>query len=193
MNHVSRPLLAALGGVVVLFGVWMVALRPHGGSSSPAASAPVQAPRAAPVASRPVVSHPHPISLPQAIHHPARAARPALVRPTPAGRLNAVTQALQSGKVLALLFYNPSAADDQAVKLELGSITTAGGLVFKLAIPAAEAARYAQLTNEVPVNIAPTLVIINRARQAEEIVGFADSFEIVQRLNDALRSPVSAG
>ena len=89
-------------------------------------------------------------------------------------------------KVLALLFYNPSAADDQAVRQELAAVPSHGGRVFKLAIPLAELSSYAQVTNQVPVNISPTLVIIDRARNAQEIAGFADSFEITQRLQDAL-------
>jgi hypothetical protein len=67
-----------------------------------------------------------------------------------------------------------------------------GGQVFKLAIPLSEGSSYAALTNQVPVNISPTLVIIDRRRHADEVVGFADSFEIVQRLSDALSTRATA-
>jgi hypothetical protein len=38
----------------------------------------------------------------------------------------------------------------------------------------------------VPVQVSPTLVLIDKARQASTIVGFADRFEIAQRVADAL-------
>lgn len=190
MNQVSRPLLAVLAAAVVSFGVWMVALRPHGqSSSSGTTTAAAQAPPQ-PAPPKPVA---RPIALPRTTHRAREATRVKAGRRASADRLGAVERALARGKVLALLFYNPSGADDQAVKQELASLTTAGGMVFKLAIPLAEASSYAQLTNEVPVNFSPTLVIIDRARQAQEIVGFADTFEIIQRLNDALSTSASAG
>ena len=68
-----------------------------------------------------------------------------------------------------------------------------GGQVFTLAVPLPEVSSYAALTNQVPVNVSPTLVIIDRGRHAQEIVGFADSFEIAQRVQDALAVPVAAG
>lgn len=99
-----------------------------------------------------------------------------------------VRQALQQHKVLALLFYNPAAADDRAVNAEMSLIPTQGGRVVKLTVPVQQLGRYADLLNQVPVNFSPTLVLINRADQAQEIAGFADPFEIAQRVAVALRS-----
>jgi hypothetical protein len=209
MDHVSRPLLIALAAVVALAALWLVALKPHGSSSSSPAPAKSQvaaqpatpkpaAPRPAPRVVKPKPDH-HAV----AAHRSARAAaasrarhaapRPvALPRSTgPASRLGAVEQALASRQVLALLFYNPGGADDQAVRQELASVSAHGGKVFKLAVPLPEVSSYAAVTNQVPVNISPTLVIIDRSRHAQEIVGFADSFEIDQRLQDALAVPVA--
>jgi hypothetical protein len=114
--------------------------------------------------------------------HPPSAAQ----RKAAAGRLGTVSRALSSGKVLALLFYNPAAADDQAVRHELDSVPLHGGRVAKLAIPLSELAGYAVVTNQVPVNLSPTLVVIDPSRQASTVVGFADGFEIAQRIDDAL-------
>jgi hypothetical protein len=97
-----------------------------------------------------------------------------------------VRQALDQHRVLALLFYNPSSADDQAVNSEMAHIPTQGGKVVKLAVPLQNLGTYASLLNQVPVNFSPTLVVINRDRQAEEIAGFADSVEIDQRVAEAL-------
>jgi hypothetical protein len=206
MNQVSRPLVIALVAVGGLFAVWMVALRPHssnGGSTSPQASPPTPAAHAVvqpqPQARGSVRTHnqPNTHTRPQvpsasASASPAHpAARSRLVTTTPTSRLAAVQQALARGKVLALLFYNPAAADDVAVKQELASIPASGGRVFKLEVPLAEVSSYAQLTNQIPVNLSPTLVIVDRSRQAREIVGFADSFEISARLSTALRAPAA--
>jgi hypothetical protein len=99
-----------------------------------------------------------------------------------------VSHALDQHRVLALLFYNPAAADDRAVHSEMSLIPTQGGKVVKLAVPLKDLGAYAGLLNQVPVNFSPTLVVINRDRQAEEIAGFADSFEIVRRVAAALDS-----
>ena len=204
MDQVSRPLLIVLVAAAAFLGVWLVALKPHGSGTS--ASAPAKAPVSQPAARQPAAHRPVPrhTAAPRPVHHAASTPRPArsATRPRPASaprspaaatRLSAVEQALARGRVLALLFYNPAAADDQAVKQELAGVSAHGGKVFKLAVPLPEVASYAALTNQVPVNASPTLVIIDRGRRAQEIVGFADSFEIAQRLQDALAVPVAAG
>jgi hypothetical protein len=88
--------------------------------------------------------------------------------------------------VLALLVYNPAAAEDQAVKQELASIATHGGRVVKLAVPLSEVTRYPVVTNQVQIQSSPTLVVVDASRQAFTLVGFSDSFEIAQRIDDAL-------
>jgi hypothetical protein len=42
------------------------------------------------------------------------------------------------------------------------------------------------ITTQVPVVTAPTLVLIDRARHAATITGFADALELSQRIDDAL-------
>jgi hypothetical protein len=97
-----------------------------------------------------------------------------------------VAHALQTGKVLALLFYNPAATDDRAVKQELAAVPTHSGKVVKIAVPVNRLAQYGVITNQVQVQVSPTLVLIDKSRQASTIVGFADRFEIAQRVADAL-------
>jgi hypothetical protein len=118
---------------------------------------------------------------------PARARPPSITHArAPVSRFAAVQRALRSHKVLALLFYNPAAPDDRAVRQELGTVTAHGGKVFKLAIPLNEINRYAAITDRVPVNLSPTLVLVAPSGQADEIVGYSDPFEIAQRVDDAL-------
>ncbi len=103
-----------------------------------------------------------------------------------AGRFAAVQRALATRKVLALLFYNPSGADDRALRQELGTVPTHGGRVFRAAVPLNEMQSYLPITNRVPVNVSPTLVLVAPGGQVDEIVGFADPFEISTRVDDAL-------
>jgi hypothetical protein len=130
------------------------------------------------------------IVIPGTYVEPANAAKPSAAASAATG-FAAVKAAFQEDKVLALLFYNPSSSDDQAVHHELAAVPTHRGAVVKLAVPLQDLSAYSSLLNEVPVNFSPTLVLINRARQAEEITGYAVGYEIDQDVAAALGS--SAG
>ncbi len=97
-----------------------------------------------------------------------------------------VEAALQTGKVIALLMYNPAGSADRAVRGELASVPTHGGRVVKLAVPLSEITGYSMITSRVAVNGSPTLVIIGPDHAASTLVGFADRFAIAQRIQDAL-------
>jgi len=97
-----------------------------------------------------------------------------------------VGAAIRDNKVVAILFYNDAAADDRAVKSELAAIPTHGGKVVKVAVPVSQLIQFSSLAQTVDVNTAPELVLIDRTRQASTLVGYADSVEIAQRINDAL-------
>jgi hypothetical protein len=146
-------------------------------SPSPATAAPTS-----PAATQAPVSHPAKATRAQARHRAVHS----VAHGTPATRLSAVQTALRAHKAVAMLFYNPTAADDKAVKQELAAVPTHRGRVVKLAIPLGEIANYTAVTEQVPVNFSPTLVLIAPSGQADEIVGFSDQFEIAQRVDDAL-------
>jgi hypothetical protein len=101
-------------------------------------------------------------------------------------RLSTVQHALARHKAVAMLFYNPKAADDVAVKQELRAVPTHRGHVVKLTIPLGEASNFTAVTQQVPVNFSPTLVLIAPNGEVGEIVGFSDKLEIAQRVTDAL-------
>jgi hypothetical protein len=105
-----------------------------------------------------------------------------------AAALNVVSRALAAKKVLALLFYNPAGSDDRAVQQELASIRVYGGHVLEMAIPLKDLSRYPVVTTQVPVTASPTLVVVDAHQRATTIEGFADSFEIAQRITDALQA-----
>ncbi len=105
---------------------------------------------------------------------------------TTAQQVSLITSAIESRKVVAVLFYNTSAADDQAMAKELGTVSTHGGHVVRLAVPVSELTNFSIITQQIPVVTAPTLVLIDANRQATTLTGFADTDEISQRIDDAL-------
>jgi hypothetical protein len=172
-------------------------------AGNPAHTTPGGAPATTPTTASPSAPRTHsPARHPGSKSHPAAGTSTiastastshpvASVPPASHAKINGIAlvrQALDQHKVLALLFYNPAAPDDREVNSELSVIPGDGGKVVKLAIPVQETGTYATLLNQVPVNFSPTLVLINRAGQAQEITGFADSFEIAGRVAAALVS-----
>jgi hypothetical protein len=115
-----------------------------------------------------------------------KTAKPAAKALTTAQQVSLVTSAIESRKVVAVLFYNPSAADDQAMAKELGTVSTHRGQVVRLAVPVSELTNFSIITQQIPVVTAPTLVLIDADRQATTLTGFADTDEISQRIDDAL-------
>lgn len=216
MENVSRPLIAFLIGSVALFALWFIALKPSSSSSSSSPGAYQSAIAAAhnAVASSgaggaakagtggSTTSQPtsrstapaaaaaaHPVTIPKALSHrhvrrtpPVRLGR----HLTAVQRLKLVTRALNHRRAIALLFYNPAGADDRAVKQELAAVPDHRGAVLKLTVPLRELQQYSVVTSQVTVNQSPTLVLIDRTHTASLIVGFADRFEIAQRVSDIL-------
>ena len=103
-------------------------------------------------------------------------------------RLSTVQGAMAKHKMVVMLFYNPKGADDRAVKQMLAAVPVHHGKVVKLTIPLGESANFTPVTNQVPVNFSPTLVLIAPKGQTDQIVGFSDQFEIAQRVDDGLSS-----
>jgi hypothetical protein len=117
---------------------------------------------------------------------PATTPTPQSSKAAAATAAQTVATAIRAGKVVAILFYNDAAPDDRAVKSELAAIPTHGGQVVKVAVPLSRLIQFSSLTRTVDVNTAPELVLIDHARQASTLVGYADGVEIAQRIDDAL-------
>ncbi|HKO28140.1 MAG TPA: hypothetical protein VJU80_11825 [Solirubrobacteraceae bacterium] len=209
-------MIGLLLGTVAFFAIWMVALKPHsssGGSQGGAgqyqpaidqahqavttsnqANAKLGAPTATTSATTPAATN-------QATTAPAKPAAKPEAKATPAPKPTAQSEAaaaktatqtvgaaIRDHKVVAILFYNDAAADDRAVKTELAAIPTHGGQVVKVAVPVSQLIQFSSLAQTVDVNTAPELVLIDKTQQASTLVGYADSVEIAQRINDALAS-----
>jgi hypothetical protein len=204
MTSVSKPLLGVLLAAVALFAGVMVFFKGNhsstgGTPTSVAQSAIDQAHQAvktsdaanarlgAPVATTPATAPSHAAKSTHAsrtTHAVTPAGHVAATKPAPGSKspVAEVETALTHHKVVGLLFYNPSATDDVAVKSELAAASTRTGIV-KVAVPIADVAQFTMLNNSVPVSSSPTLVMIDRGGSASTISGFADRFEIAQRLN----------
>jgi hypothetical protein len=202
MGTVSKPLLGVLLATVIFAVLWVVALKP-GGSGSGGGLGRYQgainaAHHAVAIANDSGVSSGTPVTTtvskaPAVKPHVTKsvAARVVTHRAThltASDRQNIVDRALVDHKVLALLFYNPAAADDTAVARELDGLSLRSPKLVKLAVPISELWRYSALTNQVAVQSSPTLIIVNAKDEASTIVGFTDTLEIRERIADALAS-----
>jgi hypothetical protein len=216
MGTLPKPLIGLLLGTVAFFAIWMVALKPSSSSSgggsqggvgqyqpainkahqavttSNQANAKLGAPTATTSATTPATKA-TPTTKPAAAAKPVTKAQavPA-TQPTltpaqsAAADAKSVETAIRAGKVVAILFYNDAAADDRAMKTELAAIPTHGGQVAKFAEPVSQLIQFSSLTQTVDINTAPELVLIDKARQASTLFGYADGVEIAQRIDDAL-------
>jgi hypothetical protein len=195
MANLPRPLIGLLIATVAFFAVWTVALRPSSSSgpvsSSSTAATAAGKPKPAAHTNRHAdagAAESHAAIASQAGAANAKpVAKPALKHTVSAQqRQSVIEDGLNRHKVLAILFFNPAAADDQAVKHELGEVPVRGGKVVKLALPLSELTHYPVITNQVEVTESPTLVLIDARRKADMLTGYLDQFELAQRVSDAL-------
>jgi hypothetical protein len=111
---------------------------------------------------------------------PAKATAGALPAP--------VRSALAQDKVLVLLFWSPRAADDRAVHAELADVNRRGGDVVVEAAPLKRLGRFQRITRGANVAQSPTVVVVDRERKVETLVGYVDHVSIDQLVTDALRN-----
>jgi hypothetical protein len=216
MGTLPKPLIGLLLGTVAFFAIWMVALKPHSSSSGGsqggvgqlqpainqahqavttsnqanaklgAATATTPATAPTPTTKTTATARVKPVTKANAKAAPATKPTPQSESAAAATAAHSVADAIRAGKVVAVLFYNDAAADDRAMKSELAAIPTHGGQVVKVAVPVSQLIQFSSLTKTVDVNTAPELVLIDHARNASTLVGYADSVEIAQRIDDAL-------
>jgi hypothetical protein len=129
---------------------------------------------------------------------PAPAGKPATKAADP-GKLTAkaatagglplrVIRALGERKVVVLLFWSPKAAEDRAVRKALGGIDRHKGKVLAQATHIKRIAAYGQITRGADVEQSPTVVVVDRNRKVETLVGYVDRTTIDQAVTDALRN-----
>jgi hypothetical protein len=98
-----------------------------------------------------------------------------------------VLKGIADRKVIALLFWAPKSVDDQEVRKALRGIDRHDGKVMAHATHIKRIAAYEQITRGANVEQSPTVVIIDRDRTVQTLVGFVDRTTIDQAVADALR------
>jgi hypothetical protein len=99
-----------------------------------------------------------------------------------------VLHALGDRKVVVLLFWSPKAAEDKAVRKSLTGIDRHKGKVLAHATHVKRIAAYQQITRGADVEQSPTVVVVDRNRKVETLVGYVDRTSIDQAVTDALRN-----
>jgi predicted lipid-binding transport protein (Tim44 family) len=104
-------------------------------------------------------------------------------------RLDAkAARALASHKVLVMLFYNPRASDDRAVRALFAKVSTRRGRVVKIAAPLRRLSSFKSVTARVQVTESPTVVIFDRKGEPRTLQGFVEPTVLSSRIADALAS-----
>ena len=199
-----------LAGAVLFLVVWMVALRPGGEEEVPAPAAAPNVQTGAPAVSAPgktveqaqaaadaaaanaaaSAGEANP-AVPELASGSGKAPQPATVK-TEAPKVDkssglplSVLRAIADKKVLVMLFWNPKAADDRAVRRELRHVKGKG--IFKHVANVKSVSRYASITRGVNLAQSPTVVVVDRKLRATPMTGFVDTSEIRQAVADAKR------
>jgi hypothetical protein len=210
MGQVSLPIRIALGATVALLLVWFVALKPkpvsidatplaptqaiapatQAAAAADAATAQTQAASgaagqattAAPAATAPAAAP----AASAATAAPAAGA-PTAARPESGGRRDgAILRDIRDGKVVVVLFWNATAADDIATRGVLRDLDHHGGKVAVHVVPIDRVGEYPAITQGVTIAQSPTTLVIDRARHTRVIAGLSEPRELAQAVGDAL-------
>ncbi len=94
---------------------------------------------------------------------------------------SAVESELKAGKTVLILFWNPGASDDVAVRSQVkvaqANLKNAVAVHYALA---KEVSNFGSITRDIPINQTPTLLIVSTNKQVTTLTGFPDAFGIEQ-------------
>jgi hypothetical protein len=93
---------------------------------------------------------------------------------------------LKKGKIVAILFWNPKATDDQAVNHQLQAVGSK--LRRSVAVHnalASQVGSFGTIIRGVKVYGTPTVMIINKRGEASTLTGFTDAYAIEQAIGEA--------
>ena len=119
---------------------------------------------------------------------PAAGAQADVDAATDGGLPMPVLKALGKKKIVTLLFWNPRAVDDQRVRASLKGIDHHGGKVFVHVANIKQIADYQQITRGADVVQSPTVLVVDRDRKVQSLVGWVPQRTIDQAVTDALRA-----
>jgi hypothetical protein len=208
-------MLIALAATVLLAASWMMFLRPRAVESTTsqvtaparvadkarqAAAATDKASAATDAASNGVdtaTADPAATPAPAAAAAPKAAAKKAATpapakaaeTPKPAAKADgeaAVLADLDAHKVVVLLFWDRSGADDRAAHDAVEAVGTHGGKVAVHTVDIKDVGRYESVTEGVSVAQSPTTIVISRDAKARTVAGLTDPTEVEQLVRAAL-------
>ena len=90
----------------------------------------------------------------------------------------AIINSAKKGNVEVVLFWDPAGSDDRHVRQAVQQINTREGTVKVHAYEISEVGKYTALTQDVAVNVSPTLIILSPKLDAWRITGYTDTAEI---------------
>jgi hypothetical protein len=97
-----------------------------------------------------------------------------------------ISSEVQAGKVVVVLFWDRSGADDQAARDAVRRIRSHGGRVATHVVPISQVGSLEGLTRGVSVTQSPTTIIINRKATARTLTGLTDPTQVDQLVRAAL-------
>ncbi len=96
-------------------------------------------------------------------------------------------RALDTGKVLVLLFWDGKSSDDRSVRGAVRSLNTHHGKVFKDVSRLSAIGKFSAITNGVPVLGSPTVIVVGKkGKHAVSFTGFVAKTNIDQAVRAAL-------
>jgi hypothetical protein len=205
----------ALLAVLSFAALWFVALRPQPSEVAPPAEPPViSAPEKAEqaVAQANAESAAREGAAAKADPGAGTQARPAPAKAVPAGEAKAAKPAapaktnataasrrsqqvktllgdLEARKVVVLLFHDGRTSDDLEVRRAVQAVDRRGGRVAVHVASIKHLGDYAPITKGVPVQNSPTVLVIDRNRQAKRIAGLTVTSEIDDAVTALSRTP----
>jgi hypothetical protein len=98
----------------------------------------------------------------------------------------AVLADLDAHKVVVLLFWDRSGADDRAARDAVEALSTHDGKVAIHVVPVQDVGHYGSVTQGVNVAQSPTTIVISRDAKARSLAGLTDPTEVEQLVREAL-------
>jgi hypothetical protein len=215
VDQVSRPLLVVLLAVVVVAASWMAFLRPRAVESTTAeitaparvatqaakaAAATDKASAATDAASNNVDESSAAPAPAAAVAKAAEKAKAKAAAPAPAAKPDepkkadadvkgqaAVLQAMDAGKVVVLLFFDKTGADDRAARDSVSDLNLRDGKVVVQIADVSDVGLYDSVTQGVTVTQSPTTMVISSDGKARVVNGLTDPTEVDQLVRAALQ------
>jgi len=106
--------------------------------------------------------------------------------PKPVDGQAAVLADMDAKKVVVLLFWDRTGADDRAAHDAVESVNRRDGKVAVHVVDVKDVGRYESVTQGVNVAQSPTTIIISRDAKARTVPGLTDSTEVDQMVREAL-------